>query len=178
MRDEREGGWFVGGSGVGGSVGAALCEQVASAPQREAKAGTPGQSCPVLQTEPRMRSPCSHHLQKTTAAKRQRADEAATQAHTEAVAASYAARRAAAILHRAQAACETLDWRAGVESSPLWGEGGDAGGDDGQVSVGERLDAVIGHLRAKHHYCLWCGCAFDGERDLEANCPGPSEGDH
>ena len=46
------------------------------------------------------------------------------------------------------------------------------------LPVGERLAAVLAHLRRRYCYCLFCGARFDGEADLAAHCPGPSEDDH
>jgi hypothetical protein len=40
-----------------------------------------------------------------------------------------------------------------------------------------RLAELVAYLRARH-YCVFCGARFDGEADMAANCPGPSEEDH
>ncbi|GMT09709.1 hypothetical protein PFISCL1PPCAC_1006, partial [Pristionchus fissidentatus] len=37
----------------------------------------------------------------------------------------------------------------------------------------ERLEAITVYLRSMHFYCVWCGCAFDHEEDMDGGCPGP-----
>lgn len=42
----------------------------------------------------------------------------------------------------------------------------------------QRLSDLLCYLRQKHHYCLYCGCAFCNRVDMESNCPGLLESDH
>ncbi|CAD5224472.1 unnamed protein product [Bursaphelenchus okinawaensis] len=41
-----------------------------------------------------------------------------------------------------------------------------------------RLNAVTTYLRSHHHYCVWCGCTYESEEDITANCPGSSRTCH
>lgn len=41
-----------------------------------------------------------------------------------------------------------------------------------------RLRLVTNYLRGKHHYCVWCGCAYEDGDDLSQNCPGSSREEH
>jgi hypothetical protein len=44
------------------------------------------------------------------------------------------------------------------------------------LSVGERLEKLISHMREKHHYCFWCKYRYpDASMD---GCPGLSEDEH
>lgn len=42
----------------------------------------------------------------------------------------------------------------------------------------ERLTDVLEHLREEHHYCFFCGCEYEDEQELAANCGGVQEKDH
>lgn len=42
----------------------------------------------------------------------------------------------------------------------------------------DRLHLVLGYMRDRYSYCLFCGTQYDDEEDMEKNCPGPSEEDH
>lgn len=42
----------------------------------------------------------------------------------------------------------------------------------------ERLEAITIHLRSVHFYCVWCGCAFSDEGDMDGGCPGPARSVH
>ncbi|KAJ3310536.1 G patch domain-containing protein 11 [Boothiomyces sp. JEL0838] len=44
--------------------------------------------------------------------------------------------------------------------------------------VGEKVEIVNTYLREKYFYCLWCGCVYKDEADLERNCPGDERDDH
>jgi hypothetical protein len=49
------------------------------------------------------------------------------------------------------------------------------------VQVEEKADllrGLVGYLRERHSFCLYCGALFDGPEDLAENCPGPTEEDH
>ncbi|TIA93339.1 hypothetical protein E3P99_00226 [Wallemia hederae] len=41
-----------------------------------------------------------------------------------------------------------------------------------------RLKFTHQYARDVHHYCIWCGCKYESEQDLNANCPGEDEDDH
>ncbi|KAL6742003.1 hypothetical protein Aduo_015203 [Ancylostoma duodenale] len=36
----------------------------------------------------------------------------------------------------------------------------------------ERLKQITGYLRSTHFYCIWCGCQFEHQEELEGYCPG------
>ncbi|KAL4444007.1 hypothetical protein ABPG75_011744 [Micractinium tetrahymenae] len=42
----------------------------------------------------------------------------------------------------------------------------------------EQLAALIGRLRDHYCYCLYCGCRYDSDADMQQHCRGPSEADH
>jgi hypothetical protein len=42
----------------------------------------------------------------------------------------------------------------------------------------EQLSAVLGRLRQHYCYCLYCGCRYDSDLDMQQHCPGPTEADH
>lgn len=42
----------------------------------------------------------------------------------------------------------------------------------------QRLAEVVQYLRARHAYCLFCGCQYRGAEDMAANCPGATEDEH
>lgn len=46
------------------------------------------------------------------------------------------------------------------------------------LDVHARLAQTLNHLRTEHHYCLWCGCAYNDDADLDENCPGEDEDAH
>ena len=52
------------------------------------------------------------------------------------------------------------------------------GGTADQLPLEEQLESLLQFLRQEHWYCLHCGCAYQSESDLQANCPGPCEEDH
>ncbi|XP_043236110.1 G patch domain-containing protein 11-like [Amphibalanus amphitrite] len=45
-------------------------------------------------------------------------------------------------------------------------------------SPADQLELLTDYLRRTHFYCIWCGCAYDDERDLRENCPGNTRDDH
>ncbi|KAJ3272057.1 G patch domain-containing protein 11 [Terramyces sp. JEL0728] len=42
----------------------------------------------------------------------------------------------------------------------------------------EKVELVNTYLRGKYFYCVWCGCVFKDEADLDRNCPGDEREDH
>ncbi|KHJ92283.1 g-patch domain protein [Oesophagostomum dentatum] len=38
--------------------------------------------------------------------------------------------------------------------------------------LNERLTQITCYLRSTHRYCIWCGCQFEGQEELESYCPG------
>eukprot|EP00903_Cladosiphon_okamuranus_P007128 g6925.t1 len=46
------------------------------------------------------------------------------------------------------------------------------------MTTDEKLSACLAYLRASHSYCMYCACQYDGLRDLQDSCPGPSRDDH
>lgn len=40
------------------------------------------------------------------------------------------------------------------------------------------LHLLLGYLRSRHLYCLFCGCSYNDEGDMRQNCPGPDEAQH
>ncbi|CAM9483379.1 unnamed protein product [Scytosiphon promiscuus] len=72
-------------------------------------------------------------------------------------------------------------------------QGGDDGGGVGDEGMGEsgglreewdvmtadeKLSACLAYLRASYSYCMYCACQYNGSRDLQDSCPGPSRDDH
>ncbi|CAO3563723.1 unnamed protein product [Mortierella alpina] len=47
-----------------------------------------------------------------------------------------------------------------------------------QLEDSEKLERVVQYLRTEHAYCFWCSAQYDGQEDLEENCPGEREDDH
>ena len=45
-------------------------------------------------------------------------------------------------------------------------------------SPADQLELLTDYLRRTHFYCIWCGCAYDDERDIRENCPGNTRDDH
>eukprot|EP00887_Chlorella_sp_A99_P007076 scaffold2.g7076.t1 len=67
--------------------------------------------------------------------------------------------------------------------------GGEGGGEEGgelqaareaweAQPPAERLGELLGYLRRRYAYCLFCGCRYEGREDMEGHCPGPGEDDH
>ncbi|CAM9874629.1 unnamed protein product [Ectocarpus fasciculatus] len=46
------------------------------------------------------------------------------------------------------------------------------------MTVDEKLSACLAYLRASYSYCMYCACRYEGPRDLQDSCPGPSRDDH
>ena len=44
--------------------------------------------------------------------------------------------------------------------------------DDDNIDYQERLQKLSEYVRQKYFYCLWCGCCFESNNDLNDNCPG------
>ncbi|CAJ0590411.1 unnamed protein product [Cylicocyclus nassatus] len=42
----------------------------------------------------------------------------------------------------------------------------------------ERLSQITCYLRTAHLYCIWCGCQFDRQEELEDYCPGTDKQAH
>ena len=42
----------------------------------------------------------------------------------------------------------------------------------------EALQDILGYLRERYCYCLYCGCKYDDSQDMARNCPGLAEADH
>ncbi|TFK29303.1 RNA-binding domain-containing protein [Coprinopsis marcescibilis] len=47
-----------------------------------------------------------------------------------------------------------------------------------RLQAQDRLRLVLSYLRARHHYCFWCGIKYDNEEEMEDQCPGSEEDDH
>ncbi|KDR83538.1 hypothetical protein GALMADRAFT_235745 [Galerina marginata CBS 339.88] len=47
-----------------------------------------------------------------------------------------------------------------------------------RLQAQDRLHLVLSYLRYKHAYCFWCGVKYEGEGELQSQCPGPEEDDH
>mmetsp|Transcript_38504 Transcript_38504/g.49722 ORF Transcript_38504/g.49722 Transcript_38504/m.49722 type:complete len:332 (+) Transcript_38504:26-1021(+) len=41
-----------------------------------------------------------------------------------------------------------------------------------------KLSYATDYLRREYHYCIYCGCQYNDEKDLETNCPGKADDDH
>ena len=41
-----------------------------------------------------------------------------------------------------------------------------------------QLAALLAYLRARHRWCVFCGCAYASAEELAAECPGVYEEDH
>ncbi|KAI3645571.1 hypothetical protein MP228_008499 [Amoeboaphelidium protococcarum] len=53
--------------------------------------------------------------------------------------------------------------------------------DEDTVSIDQlesRLKTITEQLRTRYFYCIYCGCAFDNQNDMNQNCPGDSFKDH
>ncbi|CAM9295888.1 unnamed protein product [Ectocarpus sp. 12 AP-2014] len=46
------------------------------------------------------------------------------------------------------------------------------------MTADEKLSACLAYLRASYSYCMYCTCRYEGPRDLQDSCPGPSRSDH
>ncbi|CAM9915679.1 unnamed protein product [Ectocarpus sp. 12 AP-2014] len=46
------------------------------------------------------------------------------------------------------------------------------------MTADEKLSACLAYLRASYSYCMYCACRYEGPRDLQDSCPGPSRSDH
>ena len=49
-------------------------------------------------------------------------------------------------------------------------------GDSERLEV--RLFDCVSYLRTEYSYCMYCGCAFDDQSDLQTNCPGEARAAH
>ncbi|CAM9843014.1 unnamed protein product [Hapterophycus canaliculatus] len=47
-----------------------------------------------------------------------------------------------------------------------------------EMTADEKLSACLAYLRASYSYCMYCACQYNGSRDLQDSCPGPSRDDH
>ena len=78
-------------------------------------------------------------------------------------------------LRQAQEAIEMLDEQNEKPRNPL------LLGDDDDCDLDTldlHLRKMIGYLRATYSYCIYCGCSYNDENDLIANCPGVSREEH
>lgn len=41
-----------------------------------------------------------------------------------------------------------------------------------------QLNQLILYLRTQYRYCLYCGCAFESDKEMDEACPGDQRGDH
>jgi hypothetical protein len=41
-----------------------------------------------------------------------------------------------------------------------------------------QLKQTILYLRSVYRYCIYCGCSFDSEKDMDYDCPGEAREDH
>lgn len=58
-------------------------------------------------------------------------------------------------------------------------EGDDAELDEFEaLPLDNQLEMILHYMRETYFYCFWCGCAYDGAKDLTENCPGLNEDDH
>ncbi|XP_028777648.1 G patch domain-containing protein 11 [Neltuma alba] len=57
-------------------------------------------------------------------------------------------------------------------------EEGDVDEENEEEITEEDLQDVLMELRDEHQYCLFCGCKYESNDALLANCPGPNEDDH
>lgn len=72
-------------------------------------------------------------------------------------------------LRQAQDAIEMLDEENGRPRNKL------LLGDDEDCDVDvltAHLGRMIEYLRTTYHYCIYCGCAYNDDDDMNANCPG------
>ncbi|XP_002731571.3 G patch domain-containing protein 11-like [Saccoglossus kowalevskii] len=46
------------------------------------------------------------------------------------------------------------------------------------ISVEEKLCTLTNYLRKQYLYCVWCGTAYNDEKDLNENCPGDTAKAH
>ncbi|KAF9008878.1 hypothetical protein BDQ17DRAFT_1275135 [Cyathus striatus] len=47
-----------------------------------------------------------------------------------------------------------------------------------RLQVQDRLQILLQYLRDKYAYCFWCGMEYKDDKELQSQCPGPSEDDH
>ena len=63
-------------------------------------------------------------------------------------------------------------------------DGGDNDDDDDDIQQEEeelnadKLVACLEYLRRRYFYCLYCGCAYNDDKDLANSCPGALSDDH
>ena len=72
-------------------------------------------------------------------------------------------------LRQAQDAIEMLDEENGRPRNKL------LLGDDEDCDVDvltAHLGRMIEYLRTTYHYCIYCGCTYNDDDDMNANCPG------
>jgi hypothetical protein len=64
------------------------------------------------------------------------------------------------------------------------GEGGDRNSelleeDEDQVElIQEQFDTLNDHLRSRFNYCVWCGCRYEHDEELNEQCPGSTREAH
>ena len=72
-------------------------------------------------------------------------------------------------LRQAQQAIEMMDEENGRPRNKLLL--GDE--DDCDIDIlTSHLGRMIEYLRTTYHYCIYCGCAYNDDEDMNANCPG------
>lgn len=47
-----------------------------------------------------------------------------------------------------------------------------------EEDLSAQLHLLTDYLRTQHFYCVWCGTAYNDEKDLAENCPGRTYEDH
>ncbi|XP_019626028.1 PREDICTED: G patch domain-containing protein 11-like [Branchiostoma belcheri] len=50
--------------------------------------------------------------------------------------------------------------------------------EEDELQPEEMLQELTSYLRREHLYCLWCGTAYNDEKDLADNCPGDDAAAH
>eukprot|EP01041_Mallomonas_annulata_P000584 gene584-1131_t len=78
-----------------------------------------------------------------------------------------------------------LDLKAGVSCHDLWPENyisseleSNRAIETSMEEAKEKLKSRVMYLRECYSYCMFCGCTFEGEEDLNTECPGLWPEDH
>ena len=78
-------------------------------------------------------------------------------------------------LRQAQEAIEMLDEQYEKPRNPLLLNDDDECDLD---TLSRHLQKMMNYLRTTYFYCIYCGCSYDNESDLIANCPGLNRDEH
>lgn len=81
-------------------------------------------------------------------------------------------------LIEARAVCEQLDREKDSSRHAMWSQDDLSESILSYDEIEENLGKLVSYLRTKHLYCLWCGCSYESDLDLNSECPGLNFEDH